>query len=284
MGCAEVLTFSNRSAAGRVGARGLARLVAALVLLAGAASAPAQNSDYVLGPGDTVRITVFQNPDLTTETRVPESGAITFPLIGAVPAAGQSASALELSVAQKLRDGGFLNRPQVNVNVLQYRSIQVSVLGQVSRPGRFPLDQAKNRLSEVLALAGGILPTGADVVTLITKANGQEKKVEIDVPEMIRSGDLSKDLALQNGDVIYVARAPLFYIHGEVQRPGQYRIERDMTVIQALATGGGVTIRGTMRGMKLSRRNAAGTIEIRDASANEHVFPDDVLYVKESIF
>ena len=262
----------------------LARLIVALMLLGAAVSATAQDGDYVLGPGDLVRIIVFQNPDLTTETRVSETGAITFPLIGAVGAAGQSASALERVIGQKLRDGGFVNRPQVNVNVQQYRSIQVSVLGQVNRPGRFPLDQARNRLSEVLALAGGILPTGADIVTLITKENGQEKKMEIDVPGMIQSGDLAKDMALQNGDVIYVPRAPFFYIYGEVQRPGQYRIERDMTIIQALATGGGLTIRGTMRGMKLTRRTPAGTVATRDVKPNEHVFPDDVIHVQESIF
>jgi polysaccharide biosynthesis/export protein len=270
--------------AGRRAVRLLGRLIVALLAVAAAASAPAQNGDYVIGPGDVVRITVFQNPDLTTETRVSESGTITFPLIGAVPAAGQSASAVEQVVVEKLRDGGFVKRPQVNVNVLQYKSIQVSVLGQVNRPGRFPLDQAQNRLSEVLALAGGILPTGADIVTLVTRENGKEKKVVIDVPGMLQGGDLTKDMSLQNGDVIYVPRAPLFYIHGEVQKPGQYRIERDMTVIQALATGGGLTLRGTMRGMKLSRRTPAGTVETRDVRPNEHVFPDDVLFVKESLF
>jgi polysaccharide biosynthesis/export protein len=262
----------------------LVRLMVALVALGAAGFATAQDRDYVLGPGDLVRIIVFQNPDLTTETRVSETGSITFPLIGAVDAAGQSASALERAIIQKLRDGGFVNRPQVNVNVVQFKSIQVSVLGQVNRPGRFPLDQAKNRLSEVLALAGGILPTGADIITLITNENGQDKKIEIDVPGMIQSGDLARDVMLRNGDVIYVPRAPLFYIYGEVQRPGQFRIERDMTVIQALATGGGLTIRGTMRGMKLSRRTPAGTVVTRDANPNEHVFPDDVIYVKESIF
>jgi polysaccharide export outer membrane protein len=263
----------------------LFRLVLAAATIAVATGAAAQNNgDYVIGPGDVVRVIVFQNPDLTTEARVAESGTITFPLIGAVPAAGRSASALEQAVAQKLRDGGFVNRPQVNVNVLQYKSIQVSVLGQVNRPGRFPLDQAQNRLSEVLALAGGILPTGADVVTLVTRENGKEKKIEVDIPGMLQSGDLTKDIPLQNGDVIYVPRAPLFYIHGEVQRPGQYRIERDMTVTQALATGGGLTLRGTLRGMKLNRRTPAGVVETRDARPNEHVFPDDVLFVKESLF
>ena len=111
-------------------------LIAGLLMLGGVGAAMAQDGDYVLGPGDIVKITVFQNPDLTTETRVAETGAITFPLIGAVGVAGQSAGAVERIIAQKLRDGGFVNRPQVNVNVLQFKSIQVSVLGQVNRPGR----------------------------------------------------------------------------------------------------------------------------------------------------
>jgi polysaccharide export outer membrane protein len=257
----------------------VAGLVACLPL-----AAAAGNGDYVLGPGDIVKIVVFQNPDLTTETRVSESGSITFPLVGAVPAVGRSASDLERLIADRLREGGFLNRPQINVNVLQYKSIQVSVLGQVTRPGRFPLDQAKNRLSEVLALAGGILPTGADIVTLITRENGQDKKVQIDVPGMIQAGDLARDVALQNGDVIYVPRAPLFYIHGEVQKPGQYRVERDMTVIQGLATGGGLTIRGTMRGLTLTRRAPDGKVVTREARPTEQLLPDDVIFVKESIF
>jgi polysaccharide export outer membrane protein len=101
---------------------------------------------------------------------------------------------------------------------------------------------------------------------------------------MLQSGDLAKDIPLQNGDVIYVPRAPLFYIHGEVQRPGQYRLERDMTVMQALAFGGGLTIRGTQRGMQLSRKGGDGKTVTRDAQAMEAVQADDVIFVKESLF
>jgi hypothetical protein len=89
---------------------------------------------------------------------------------------------------------------------------------------------------------------GADVVTLVTSENGKEAKIEIDVPELIRSVDKVKDVMLKNGDVIYVPRYPVFYIHGEVQRPGQYRLERDMTVEQALAVGGGLTTAGRSAG------------------------------------
>ena len=122
------------------------------------------------------------------------------------------------------------------------------------------------------------------MITLITSDNGQEKKIQIDVPAMIQSADFKNDVPVRNGDVIYVPRAPLFYIYGEVQRSGQYRIERDMTIVQALATGGGLTIRGTTRGLKLTRRTGAGTVVTRDAKLEESVFPDDVIHVQESIF
>ena len=258
------------------------RMLALAALASGVAAA--QAPDYNLGAGDVVRITVFQNPDLTTETRVSEAGTITFPLIGSVTVGGRSTSQVERVITDRLRDGGFVNRPQVNATVLQFKSIQVSVLGQVNRPGKYPLEQTQNRLTEVLALAGGVTALGADVVTLVTNENGKEKKFEIDVPELIRAVDKSKDVILKNGDLIYVPRYPVFYIHGEVQRPGQYRLERDMSVMQALAVGGGLTIRGTQRGMKLSRKYADGKTITRDAEPGEAVQSDDVIFVKESVF
>jgi polysaccharide export outer membrane protein len=240
--------------------------------------------DYALGPGDVVKITVFQNPDLTTETRVSEAGTVTFPLVGQVGAAGQSTTQLEQAIVQKLRDGGFVNRPQVNVVVLQFRALQVSVLGQVNKPGRYPLEQSRNRLTEVVALAGGVTPLAADVVTLVTTDNGKEKKISVDLPELLRSGDLSRDAVIKNGDIIFVDRYPVFYIYGEVQRPGQYRLERGMTVMQALAVGGGLTLRGTERGLRINRRDRNGAVGSQDAKPDEPVLADDVIFVRESMF
>jgi len=136
----------------------------------------------------------------------------------------------------------------------------------------------------VLALAGGITTLGADTVTLITREGGKEVKLDVDLPELIRSADKNKDMMLRNGDVIYVPRYPVFYIHGEVQRPGQYRLERDMTVMQALAVGGGLTLRGTQRGMQISRRDAGGKLVTHDADPLEAVQADDVVFLKESLF
>jgi polysaccharide export outer membrane protein len=260
-------------------------LLAWLFCAAGSAPALAQGaSDYALGAGDVIKITVFQNPDLATETRVSEAGTITFPLIGSVGVGGQAPSEVEQLIAKRLRDGGFVNRPQVNVVVLQFKSMQVSVLGQVNRPGKYPLEQTRNRLTEVLAVAGGVTTLGADVVTLITHENGKERRLEIDLPALLQSGDKTKDAVLKSGDVIFVPRYPVFYIHGEVQRPGQYRLERDMTVQQALAVGGGLTIRGTQRGLQISRREGNGKPLTREAQPAEEVRADDVIFVKESLF
>ena len=122
-----------------------------LVLSTGAwAQTPAKPADkpadkqaeHTLGPGDVIRVSVYQNPDLALETRISEQGQISFPLIGTVALGGLSTPAAEQRIAKMLRDGGFVLKPQVNVSLVQVRSAQVSILGQVGKPGRYPIDQA----------------------------------------------------------------------------------------------------------------------------------------------
>lgn len=241
-------------------------------------------SEYVLGPGDVVRITVFQNPELTTETRVSENGRITFPLVGAVSVGGQAIPAAEGIIAKALKDGGFVLQPQVNMLVLQMRGNQVAVLGQVNRPGRFPLETTNVHVSEMLAQAGGITPTGADTLILTGTRNGKPIRMEIDVPSLFLSEKTDQDPKVQAGDIIYIHRAPMFYIYGEVQRPGAYRLERGMTVMQALAQGGGLTLRGTQRGIEVHRKDKAGVTQAYKTEMTAPVAADDVIYVKESLF
>jgi len=254
--------------------------VAALTLPAAAAG----QSGEILGAGDSIRVTVFQNPDLTTETRISERGTITFPLIGEVELAGLTPARAEARIAEHLVRGKFLVRPQVSVNLVQVRSRQVSVLGQVARPGRYALDDTSSSLTDILALAGGVAPGGDDNVTVTMKRDGKTVKIDVDVPTMYRTGDMSKNIRLENGDVLYVQRAPVFYIYGEVQRAGSYRLEQGMTVMQALSVGGGVTPRGTDRGLKIRRRGSDGTLNTIDARLTDLVQANDVLYVRESWF
>lgn len=256
----------------------------ALALCAVSAGAQDRQPEYQLGPGDNIRILVFQNPELTLETRVTENGTITYPLIGVVRIGGMTIAAAGQTIARALAAGNFIERPQVNIVLLQNRGSQVSVLGQVTRPGRFPLETFNTRLSEMVAIAGGIAPSGADVAILTGTRDGKPFRKEIDIAGMFLSNKLDDDVVVAGGDVIYVHRMPMFYVYGEVQRAGSYRIERGMTMRQALAQAGGPTNRGTERGIRVYRRSAGGEVEPLTPELNELVQPDDVLFVRETVF
>ncbi|MGH8685505.1 MAG: polysaccharide export protein EpsE, partial [Nitrosospira sp.] len=169
------------------------------------------NPDYPLGPGDVLRIQVFQNPDLTTETRVSEKGSITYPLIGAIDVGGLAIGAAEKKIAEALKKGGFVRQPQVNIVLMQMRGSQVSVLGQVNRPGRFPLETL-SRVSDMLAAAGGATPGGDDFAIVTGLRNGKPFRKVIDIPALYLSEKSDDDIFLAGGDTIYVHRAPVFYI------------------------------------------------------------------------
>lgn len=245
--------------------------------------AQAEGND-ILGPGDSIRVTVFQNPDLTTETRISPQGTIRIPLIGQIDLKGLSPGDAVNRITQRLKDGQFLKDPQVSLTVLQVRSRQVSVLGQVAKPGRYALDDTSTRLVDVLALAGGITPAGDDTVTLMTTREGKPTQLGIDVSTMYRTADMSANIEVENGDTIFVQRAPVFYIYGEVQRAGAYRLDKNLNVIQALSLGGGVTARGTERGIRAHRRATDGSLNKIEVQPADRVQPDDVIYVRESLF
>lgn len=252
--------------------------------LALAAQAQEKQGDYQLGAGDAIRIQVFQNPDLSLETRVTESGTISYPLIGTVQIGGLGIGAAEQKIAKALKEGGFVQQPQVNMVLMQIRGNQVSVLGQVNRPGRFPLETFNTRISEMLAMAGGIAAGGADTVILVGSRSGKPLRKEVDVAALYLHNRVEDDIAVAGGDTLYVHRAPFFYIYGEVQRPGSYRVERNMTVQQALAQGGGPTVRGTESRLRLHRRMPDNRVEQSSPDLNAPVLADDVLYVRESLF
>ncbi|MBT9589976.1 MAG: polysaccharide export protein EpsE, partial [Thiobacillus sp.] len=186
-------------------------------------------------------------------------------------------------IAQRLSKGGFILEPFVTLNVLQYRSQQISVLGRVNRPGKFALEKV-SRISDALALAGGIVADGADTLTLMRTRDGKPEYRDIDVIALFKPGGEASNVLVQDGDIINVARQPMFYIYGEVQRPGAFRLEQNMSVVQALSMGGGVTARGTQKGIRILRRDAKGGMQELDTQLADLLKKDDVIYVKESLF
>ena len=264
----------------------IAALITTLALLMwGLSTAPTFAADeYLLTPGDMLKISVFKNPDLSVEARVSETGAIGYPLIGSVPVGGLTVPAAERKIAQMLKDGGFVLNAQVNILLTLAVGNQVAVIGQVARPGRYSLDGTGGRLSGMLATAGGIGPSGGDTVIVTGTRGGKPFRREVDVLKLSLNGSVADDIELAGGDTLFVNRAPQFYIYGQVQRPGEFRLEKGMTVMQALATGGGVTGKGTSRGIVVHRRDANGKVKELGINMDEDVQDDDVIYVKESVF
>jgi polysaccharide export outer membrane protein len=197
---------------------------------------------------------------------------------------GMTIPSAEKAIARALESGNYIARPQVTILLLQRRGNQVSVLGQVNRPGRYPLETVRTRLSEVLAVAGGIGPGGADVVIVSGTREGKPFRLEVDLAGLYVGDRNQTDPIVAGDDVVYVHRMPMFYIYGEVQRPGSFRVERGMTMRQALAQAGGPTGRGTERGMRVYRRNASNAVEMLAPELDDPVKADDVLYVRETIF
>ena len=187
-------------------------------------------------------------------------------------------------MARALRSGGYVRDPQVSLVLRQIRGNQVSVLGQVSRPGRFALEAFSTRVSDMLAAAGGITQAGDDWLVVTGSRDGRAFRKEVDVPSLFGPQPSSDDIVLAPGDTLYVGKAPQFYIDGQAQKPGAHRLERGMTVRQALAAGGGPTARGSQNRLRVHRKDAQGRLVEAVPQMNDLVRPDDVIHVGESLF
>ena len=263
--------------------RSLASLSLFLVCAAPGAAA-AQPMQEIIGAGDTVRITAFRYPELTTETRVSEEGQVHVPLAGAVLLQGLTPDKAAALIAERLKAGNYLLNPEINVAVLQARSRQVSVLGHVTRPGRYTLDGATARLSDVVAMAGGLMPSASDLLVVKRSRQGRTESINVDLAEIIRGSAHAEDIELAAGDQVFVPKAPVVYVYGEVTRGGSYRLEPGMTVMQAISLAGGVTPRGSERTAKLRRKGPGGSWTETAARPHDPVAADDVVYIRESLF
>lgn len=242
-------------------------------------------SNTPVGTGDILRVTVYGQPDLSTEVGVNDQGMINLPLIGTLKVTGLRTSEIAKQVEQAYRDKKFLVNPEVSVEATQVRSQLVSILGDVYQPGRYVIPGHLSLL-ELLATAGGLQPSAAPYAIVLRKdVSDPSKTTETHIPlSDPASGSFSpKDMALANGDVVYVERKKLFYIHGEVNRPGEYPIEPEMNVMRAISIGGGMNQRASTWRISIYR-TTNGKSENISAKLNTPVKAGDVINIKESIF
>jgi polysaccharide export outer membrane protein len=206
------------------------------------------NDGYVIGVGDVVEIAVLGREEFKPRVQVQVDGTVQLPYLHSVMASNLTVIQLRERVSKLLRDGGYYVDPVVSVTVVSFASRYVTVLGEFANPGLVPVDRAY-RVSEILARAGGPRPTASDELVL-RRATGEELILPI---ELLSRGGNADDPLVQPGDKLFIGAAPNFYIYGQVNAPGAYRVERSMTLRMALARGGGLTERGSAGRLSLFR-------------------------------
>jgi polysaccharide export outer membrane protein len=261
-----------------------------LVRLSAQGAAPSV-ADYVIGPQDVLTIQVFDQADLGGKYTVETDGTFSFPLIGRVTAAGMTLRGFEAELRKKLADGYFKN-PQVTVAVEQYRSQRVFVMGEVRNPGPVPLTGGMT-LIEALSRAGSTLPSASGEVAIVRAPQGAKGPVLPDPgknSDMIHAsirdfegGAMKQNIALHDGDTIFVPRAESVYVFGQVKTPGAYAIQKDTTVLQALSLAGGLTENGARNRIKIVRlvNGEKKEIKVKDSDL---VKPGDTIIVPEKYF
>ena len=229
---------------------------------------------YVLGPEDVIQVSVLGQSDFNTRTRIGEDGTVQLPYLGQFRAADKTARQLEDDVAQALKHGGYFAHPIVSVETVGFGSRNVTVLGAVGAPGLIPIDRPY-RLSEILARVGGPRNDGADYV-IVRPEDGPEKRFLI---RDLAAGDINDDPFVSPGEKVFVPRAEVFYVSGQVRAPGAYPITSGLTLREALGRGGGITEQGSEGRVRVNRGGKSLRVPLESL-----VQPNDVVNVGQRLF
>ena len=283
--------------------------VLSAVLLLTACSWPAAADDYEIGPGDVLHVIVLEQVGLTGEFKVDPEGLLSYPFLGKVKVSGMSTAEVERKLATLLSEG-YLRRPRVSVAIKDYGSQLVYVTGEFKSPGPYSLKADRSLLAlltqvgEVTLNAGHevmvIRPPGPDFAPSLTETPaspsvgssrpGPPLPGEVPGSEVFRislrelkAGYPEKNILLQAKDTVYLPKASQVYVLGHVARPGAYRYEEGMTVFQAVLLAGGVTERGSSKGVKILRLVEGKSKELKPRM-DELVLPEDTIRVPERFF
>jgi polysaccharide export outer membrane protein len=284
-------------------------LTLTLVLAVSSAVAQAQGT-YEVGPKDILTITVLGQQDLTNDFAVDAEGLLTLPVLGKVKASELTTDELQRKLTTLLADG-YLRSPQVSVAVKEFKSQRVFVTGAVARPGPYALKSDRSLLALLGDIGGPGPDAGHEVIVIHAPAaaapeaapmpaeipvdtEGTAHPEQVSGAEVIRislqrlqAGDLDQNIQLRAGDTVYFPTAQQIYISGQVARPGPYRYQEGLTVLQALTIAGGVTARGAAGRTKIVRMVEEGGDKKRKelkAKMTDLVQPQDTLVVPERFF
>jgi polysaccharide export outer membrane protein len=241
-------------------------------------AAPAQ---YTIGAQDLLKITVFDEPDLTNSYRVDGDGFITFPYINRVAAGGLKLGELQDRI-RTLLAAGFIRNPQVRVEIGEFKSQSVLVSGEVRQPGKITMTGSMTLL-EALAAAGSATSSASSELTVAHPKRGAEDSDVVRINWKDLQLGKGTDVGLQDGDIINVPKAQTFFITGQVRNGGSYVLEPGTTVQQAIAMAGGLSERGSDRGITVTRLVNGKSTDVR-VSLEDRVQPNDTIMIRNRFF
>jgi polysaccharide export outer membrane protein len=260
-----------------------------------AVTPPPATGEYEVGPGDMLEVTVFGNDDLSRIPTVQTSGAIALPLLGDVQVAGLTVAEVQRKITNLLAKDYLVN-PQVEVKVKDYQSQFVSVVGEVNTPGRKPI-RGRMRLIDALLESGGFRAS-ASAEVMITRTDGAfddgQKTIRVRISSAATLQDrINLELPLKNGDIITALPKAYVTVDGEVNKPGRYAIEADLTVTGAVSLAGGLTRFGS-NDVKVRRTDPESgkasiiEVDLKDVRNGKKpdvpLRPNDVISVSRRIF
>jgi polysaccharide export outer membrane protein len=256
------------------------------------AQASALAEDYKIGARDLLEVRVFDLDQLNASVRVSEAGTISLPLIGEVNAGGLTRAELESEIETALTR--YVNQPQVSVFIREYQSQRFSVIGAVRTPGPYDM-VGRTTLLEAISMAGGINQVDAAGKVTVLRAGLTGAPIEIDLDALLNQGNLAYNIEVNRGDTINVVpkRSYFIYVYGQVRQPGSYELRDEVTLLQAVSMGGGVTNRAQKKKVRILRRKPDGTQELLEINIEEiedgktpdvPVRPNDVIIVPETFF
>ena len=242
--------------------------------------------DLRIGIGDLLQITMFGTQDFNSDFRVSPSGDISLPPLGMVHVAGLSTSEAERSIEDQLREGGFYREPRISVFQKEYATQGVSILGDVKNPGVYPL-LADRHLLDLLSQAGGLTPNASKTISVTHAGASTPSVVTLSKdPELAATSNP----AILPGDTVVVATAGVVYVIGDVNKPGGFVINDNLTVLQALALAGGNTpmaaldkaqvvrqVKGTRESVPISLKRI-----LNGRDKDIRLQPEDILFIPSS--
>ena len=241
-----------------------------------------------LGTDDLVEVSVYNVPELTTKARVNGNGSLYLPLIGYAPVGGLTLDQAQALIEKRLSDGGFVRDPHVSILLVERGAQGASILGQVNKPGVYPV-AASARLFDLISAAGGLTDKAGRSVT-VTRRDQPDKPIIVELARNLEDKPES-NISISPGDTIVVRKADIVYVVGDVGRPSGFLMESGhLTVLQAIALAGGTTHTAKLSGARLIRKGAEGLSETpvhlqKILSAKSPDIPmqaDDILFVPSS--